>query len=343
MLDLADAQRMWAPSCPYLNTASYGLPPRPAWEALQAALEDWRGGRTSWEHWGEATERSRELWARMAGVAPEQVAVAANVSSLVALVVAALPEGTRVLAPDVDFTSLVWPFVARGLEVRTVPLRDLADAVDAETDVVAFSAVQSANGEVADLDGVAAAAAEHGALTVCDATHAFGWMPLDASRFDAVAAHAYKWLMSPRGTAFLALGDRLADRVPPLAANWYAAADPRGGYYGLPMRLASSARRLDLSPAWFSWVGTAPALEVVLEIGVEAIRRHNLALANRFRAGLGLEPSDSAIVSAEILGAAEKLERAGIRAATRAGSLRASFHVYNTEADVDAALAALLD
>ncbi len=319
MLDLADAQRMWAPSCPYLNTASYGLPPRPAWEALQAALEDWRGGRTSWEHWGEATERSRELWARMAGVAPEQVAVAANVS------------------------SLVWPFVARGLEVRTVPLRDLADGVDAETDVVAFSAVQSANGEVADLDGVAAAAAEHGALTVCDATHAFGWMPLDASRFDAVAAHAYKWLMSPRGTAFLALGDRLADRVPPLAANWYAAADPRGGYYGLPMRLASSARRLDLSPAWFSWVGTAPALEVVLEIGVEAIRRHNLALANRFRAGLGLEPSDSAIVSAEILGAAEKLERAGIRAATRAGSLRASFHVYNTEADVDAALAALLD
>jgi selenocysteine lyase/cysteine desulfurase len=343
MLELAEAQRMWAPSCPYLNTASYGLPPQPAWDALQAALEDWRGGRTSWEHWGEATERSRELWARMAGVAPERVAVAANVSSLVALVVASLPEGTRVLAPDVDFTSLVWPFVARGLEVRTVPLRDLADAVDAEADVVAFSAVQSANGEVADLDGVVAAAARHGALTVCDATHACGWMPFEASRFDAVAAHAYKWLMSPRGTAFLALGDRLIDRVSPLAANWYAAADAHGGYYGLPMRLAPGARRLDLSPAWFSWVGTAPALEVVLEIGVEAIHRHDLALANRFRAGLGLEPSDSAIVSAEIPGAAEKLERAGIRAATRAGSLRASFHVYNTETDVDAAVAALLD
>jgi hypothetical protein len=35
--------------------------------------------------------------------------------------------------------------------------------------------------------------------------------------------------------------------------------------------------------------------------------------------------------------------RAGIRAATRSGSLRASFHVYNTEDDVDAALTALLD
>ena len=37
-----------------------------------------------------------------------------------------------------------------------------------------------------------------------------------------------------------------------------------------------------------------------------------------------------------------KLERAGIRAATRAGALRASFHLYSTEADVDAALDALV-
>jgi selenocysteine lyase/cysteine desulfurase len=40
-------------------------------------------------------------------------------------------------------------------------------------------------------------------------------------------------------------------------------------------------------------------------------------------------------------GAAERLERAGIRAAVRASALRVSFHVYNTESDVDAALEAL--
>ena len=49
---------MWAPEGVYLDTASYGLPPKPAWDALQAALEDWRAGRTSWEGWCEATERS---------------------------------------------------------------------------------------------------------------------------------------------------------------------------------------------------------------------------------------------------------------------------------------------
>ncbi len=346
MLELAEAQRLWAPSGPYLNTASYGLPPLPAWEALQAALADWRGGRTSWEHWDEATERSRELFARMVDVEPERVAVGANVSSLVGLVAASLADGIRVVAPDNDFSSLLWPWLAhadRGVEVTAVPLRSLAGAVGADTDVVAFSAVQSANGEVADLDAVASAAEQNGALTVVDATHACGWLPFDASRFDAVACHSYKWLMSPRGTAFLTLSDRLLERVRPLAANWYAGEHPHGGYYGPPLRLAPTARRLDLSPAWFSWVGTAPALDIVLQIGVESIHRHDLALANRFRAGLGLEPSDSAIVSADVPDAAAKLERAGIRAATRAGSLRASFHVYNTESDVDAALQALLD
>jgi selenocysteine lyase/cysteine desulfurase len=37
-------------------------------------------------------------------------------------------------------------------------------------------------------------------------------------------------------------------------------------------------------------------------------------------------------------GAAEKLERAGVRAATRAGFVRASFHLYTSAAEVDAAL-----
>jgi selenocysteine lyase/cysteine desulfurase len=54
-----------------------------------------------------------------------------------------------------------------------------------------------------------------------------------------------------------------------------------------------------------------------------------------------MEPSDSAIVSADVPGGAERLERAGIVAALRGGRLRASWHVYNSDEDVDAALDAL--
>ena len=168
------------------------------------------------------------------------------------------------LAPDVEFTSLLFPFLVqehRGVTVRLVAAHELADAIGPDVDVVAFSAVQMATGEVADLGAIASAAAEHGALTVVDATQSAGWLPLDATRFDVVVAHAYKWLMSPRGTAFMAIrGDRTGTVVPH-AAGWYAGEDPLQTFFGGPLRLAASARRLDTSPAWFMWVATAPALD----------------------------------------------------------------------------------
>jgi selenocysteine lyase/cysteine desulfurase len=334
----------WSSDGVYLNTASYGLPPRPGWDAMQAALEDWRHGRTSWEPWGESVESARASWGRLMGVGAETVAIGATVSGLIGAVAASLPAGARVVVPDVEFTSLLFPFLvqeARGITVRTVPAAELAEAIDADTDVVAFSAVQMSTGEVADVEAVLAAADHHGAMTVCDATQASGWLPLDGARFDVLCAAAYKWLMCPRGTAFMAVRPERLDAIVPTAAGWYAGEDVHTSYNGPPLRLAEDARRLDTSPAWHPWVGAAPALEVIESIGVEAIHAHDLALANAFRAGLGFEPGDSAIVSVPLPGAKERLDAAGIAAASRGGHLRTSWHVYNTPADVDAALEAL--
>jgi selenocysteine lyase/cysteine desulfurase len=336
---IADARELWTPAGVYCNTASYGLPPRPAWDALQAALADWQGGRTSWEHWGESTEAARAAFARLVGVDPGRVAVGSTVSELVGSVVTALPAGARVVVPDVEFTSLLFPLLVQSrLDVRTVPVPEVAAAVAEGADVVTFSAVQMSTGEVADLDAIVAAAEAVGAVTICDATQGLGWLPIDGGRFDVLVCTAYKWLMSPRGTAFLTVSERLLDDVVPPGAGWYAGEDVHSSYFGPPLRLASSARRLDVSPAWFCWVGTAPALALIEDIGVPAIHEHNLALANRFRVGLGLEPSDSAIVSVDIPDAGERLARAGIVAAMRGGRLRTSWHVYNDERDVDAVL-----
>ena len=339
-LAIADACEQWVPEGVYLNSASFGLPPRCAWEALQAALGDWRTGRTSWEGWGDETDRARRAWAALVGVPADWVATGSVVSAMAGLVAASLPDDARVIAPDIEFTSNLWPFAAqgRGIQVETMPTTRLAEAIDAGTDVVAFSAVHSATGEVADLDAIVAAAAHHGALTVCDATQAVGWLPLDAARLDVVTCSAYKWLMSPRGSAFMSVRPAVLDQIRPQAAGWFAGEDIHGSYYGMPLRLAAQARRLDVSPAWFSWVGTVPALELVARIGVPAIHDHDVALANRLRAGLGLEPSNSAIVSAGVPDAAARLAGTEVRAATRAGALRASFHLYNTEADVDRVL-----
>jgi selenocysteine lyase/cysteine desulfurase len=336
-MKLEEAQRLWQPETLYLNTASYGLPPAPAWDALQAVLEDWRGGRTSWEGWGEATESARASFATMVQAPTEWISIGANVSSMVGLVAASLPDGARLVSAEPEFTSLLWPFLVqgRGIEVRCVQVSELPDAIDEDTDLVAFSAVQSSTGEVADLDAVVTAAAEHRALTVVDATQGCSWLPIDATRFDVLACAAYKWLCSPRGTAFMSLRPELRDRITPHAAGWYAGEDPHASYYGPPLRLAQDGRRFDVSPAWFAWIGTAPALEVLLDVGVEAIHEHNLRLANRFGAGLGLPPGDSAIVSTALPEAEERLRGTRALAAARAGLLRTSWHVYNTDDDVE--------
>ena len=336
---ISEAQPLWESAGVYCNTASYGLPPKPAWDALQSALADWHSGRTSWEQWGQSTEGARAVFARLVGVGAERVAVGSTVSELIGSAVTALPQGARVVVPDIEFTSTLFPLlVQQRLDVRTVPPAQLVDAIADGVDAVAFSAVQMSTGEVADLDAIVAAAASIGAITICDATQAVGWLPIDAARFDALVCGAYKWLMSPRGSAFLAVSDRLLERAVPHSAGWYAGEDVHASYFGPPLRLASSARRLDLSPAWFSWVGTQPALKLIERIGIDAIHDHDLALANRFRAGVGLEPSNSAIVCADIPGAAERLERAGIIAAVRGGLLRTSWHLYNDESDVDEVL-----
>lgn len=343
-LPVAGFRAQWRPEGVYLNTASYGLPPEAAWNALQGALESWRAGDTSWEPWGGATEGARGEFAALVGVGPEQVAVGSTVSGLLGPVAESLPRGSRVLVPAEEFTSNLWPYLVhedRGVRVQAVPAARLAESIDDACDVVAFSAVQSATGEVADLDAIEAAARHHGAVTVVDATQACGWLPLDAARFDFVVCAAYKWLMSPRGSAFLTVRPERLGSVRPTAAGWYAGEDVHTSYYGMPLRLAKSTRRLDTSPAWFSWVGTQPAIELVNRIGVPAIRRHNVELANAFRSGLGLDPGNSAIVSAEVPGAEAKLEGTDIQASTRAGKLRTAWHLYNTMDDVDSTLKAL--
>ncbi|HEX2177082.1 MAG TPA: aminotransferase class V-fold PLP-dependent enzyme [Nocardioidaceae bacterium] len=345
-VSIGAAHRMFDPQPGWLNTASYGLPPRVAWEALQSALDDWRHGRTSWEAWAESTERARQSFARMIGADVADVSVGTAVSQQIGLIAASLPDGARVLAPEIEFGSNLFPYqmhASRGVKVETVPAADLLRRIDESIDVVAISAVQSATGEVTDLSEVSRRAHAAGALVVADATQAVGWLPMDVDQVDALACAAYKWLCSPRGTAFLYVDPELRDRIRPLAAGWYAGQDVHANYYGPQLDLARSARRFDLSPAWHCWVAAAPALELLEQVGIDRVREHNVRLANRFRTGLGLPESDSAIVSVSLPDADQRLAAAGIRAATRAGSLRASFHLYSTDADVDAAVAALTE
>ena len=334
----------FAPDPGYLNSASLGVPPLRTVAAVQEVLEQWRRGQLSPPYFDGHVDRSRQAWARLTGVDPSYVATSSTVSQLVGLIAAALPDGARVVTARGEFTSVTFPFLAhadRGVTVDELPLEELA-GLAGRADLVAVSSVQSADGRMVDLDGLLAAARAAGARVLLDTTQSCGWLPLDCSAVDYVVCGGYKWLLCPRGTAFLSVRPEHWDGLRPLSAGWYAGADIWTSIYGAPLRLAKDARRLDMSPAWFSWVGSAESLELLAGLDMVAVRDHNVGLADAFLDRLGLPAQGSAIVTLDASdGASERLASAGIRTAIRAGRVRASFHLYNDDADVDLAVAAL--
>jgi len=325
----------------YLNTTTMGLPPRRSLLALEAVLQDWRQGTADPLDYDGVLASARASYAELVAVDPSSVAVGSQVSVFAGLVAASLPASSEVLTAAGDFTSILFPFHAqagRGITVREVPLERLADAVTARTALVSVSAVQSADGRITDLDGLRAACAATGTKVLLDTTQAAGWLPINAGHFAYTVCGGYKWLLAPRGTAFFTVHPDLSDALVPNNAGWYAGEDRWSSIYGTPLRLATDARRFDLSPAWHSWVGAAPALDLLNEVGPTALHTHALGLAERFRRATGLPSADSAIVSAladELV--PDLMTHAGIVGSVRAGRLRLSFHVSTSEQDTDRA------
>jgi selenocysteine lyase/cysteine desulfurase len=339
---LEAARREFAADVIFLNSATMGLPPRRTVEAVQTGLAEWMSGRAEAPAYDVAVSRARSLYADFVSVDPSLVAVGGQVSVFAGLIAASLPAGSEVLTASGDFTSIVFPFhvwAGRGITVQEVRLDRLADAVTKSTSLVSVSAVQSADGRVADLDALSAACDAVGARILLDTTQAVGWLPVDASRYAYTVSGGYKWQLIPRGTAFLTIQRDLLDEVAPLNAGWYAGGERWSSIYGAPLRLATDARRFDVSPAWLSWIGAVPSLELLTEVGIDALHAHAVGLAHRFCRGVGLPEAHSAIVSAVADADVPALMRsANIVGVTRAGRLRLSFHVSTSEQDVDRAI-----
>ncbi|MFH9734271.1 aminotransferase class V-fold PLP-dependent enzyme [Streptomyces sp. NPDC017260] len=330
----------FAPKTTYLNTASTGLLPARSLVAMRDAAASAAEGQPL-DMFADV-EASRSAIARLLGVPATRVAAGASVATFSGLVAASLPAGAEVLTAEADFSSLVNPLHTRGdLKVRGVPLERVAESVGPRTALVAVSAVQSADGRIADLATLRDAARAHGARTLIDASQSNGWLPLAAGDFDFVAAVGYKWVLCPRGVAFLVVPEDFGG-LTPLFAGWASGERPWDSCYGPVEELAHSARRFDESPALFSYTGARHSLALIEELGVDTVHAHDTALADRYRDGLGSlghEPvpaPGSAIVSVPGLGhRQDELGRAGVQVSDRAGSLRAAFHLYNTAADVD--------
>lgn len=345
-VSLAEARTQYTSGRGYLAACTLGLPTINTIAAMRADTEAWARGEACASRYGDVVERVRAGYADLVGVAPDRVAIGSQTSVMAGMVAASMPDGAEVVLPLGDFSSMVFPFLAqahRGVTVRQVALADLAASLTANTWLVAFSLVQSATGAIADCDGIQTAARRTGTFTLCDTTQATGWMPVDASPFDATICHSYKWLGAPRGVAFFTVGAAFAAALHPNNAGWYAGNDLWASCYGPAMTLAPDARRFDVSPAWPAWVGAEPAIDLFRSLDLAEVRTHNVSLGDALCDGLDLPRLGQAIISWPDADGRDlaRLSAAGITASGRAGRARVAFHLWNDRNDVDDVLTAV--
>ncbi len=331
----------FSPTGHFLDTATIGLPPETAISRLSEMVKAWQGGVLNTPDFDQSVTGSINHFANLVGVDPKTCAIVPQVSISSAMVAASLPEGSTVVLAEEDFTSVLFPFFVQSdlgkLKLKVVPFDRVLESLTDEVDLVAVSAVQSADGRVIDLDALSEIANLHGIKTYLDLTQAAGWKRIEASRFDVVSVSAYKWLCSPRGTGFLYASKTSSEWLKPFNAGWYAGEDPWSSIYSSPLRLSSDGRKYNISPDWFGYYAAEPTLAHLEEIGIDSIEAHNVYLANLLRSELGLSDSNSAIVSLTTDAPLEKFREANIQTSVRAGRTRITFHLYNDVEDVEAA------
>ena len=333
----------------YLDTATYGLPPRPTLEAMLEALVQWQTGSAYWVDWDVVAERARSAFSSLIGVHETTVSLIPAASVGVGTVAAGLTTADRVVVPDDEFTSLLFPLLVaeqRGTTVTQVPFAELADRIEPGTTLVATSLVQMQTGRVAPLESILERAEAVGARVLVDATHGIPFVGMGGimQRADYVVCAAYKHLLCPRGVGFLVVRpDRQAD-LPPWNANWRSASDPYGRFFGGPLTLAPGAARFDVSVAWHPWIGGAVSLELLTTWSEQGLLERPKALAEDLAVWLGVEWGGSSIVCAPVTdpdASEAALDRAQIKAGFRGDGIRLSTHVYSTTADVERAVSAI--
>ena len=202
-----------------------------------------------------------------------------------------------------------------------------------------------------DVEAIYGLAREHGALMLVDGYQGIGALPLEAAKAgDVVVGGTVKYLLASAGLSFMALRPGLVEELVPVQTGWFAdenVFDMQIARY----RPHRSARRFDAGtpPVPNIYAGVA-GVGVILEAGVPAIQEHVRGLVARLMAGLeelgakvATQPLGPLVCvrSTDAPAFVAALAEDAIVASERDSNLRISLHLYNTEDDVDAVLAAL--
>ena len=366
------------PDLVFLNHGSFGACPRPVFETYQRWQRELEQqpveflGRRAVDLLAQARARLAEYL----GVAARDVVYFPNPTTALNMVARSLKlrPGDEILTTDHEYGAMdkTWRFVCRKTGARYVrhpiPLpvttheefvETLWSGITARTRVVFISHITSPTALTFPVQEICRRARQSGLLSIVDGAHAPGQIPLNLGEIgaDFYAGACHKWLCAPKGAAFLYARREVQEWLEPLVVSW-----------GWESEEPSDSQFVD----YHEWQGTRDlaaflsvpaAIEFQAQHDWAAVQRRCHELARETRRQLtaltGLPPicPDSPEWFAQMAAARlpdidlDRLKkrlydefRIEVPLIEWNGQqlIRVSFQVYNSRADIDALLDALM-
>jgi len=271
------------PEIHFLNHGSFGACPIPVFEAYQSwqrRLERQPVLFLGREH-DSLLKESRAALGLYLNAEADDLVYIPNATHGVNILARSLKlePGDEILTSDHEYGAcdLTWEFICsqRGTKYihQPIPLPVQSEqemvaqfwaGVHANTKVIYLSHITSPTALRLPVERICALAREAGILTIIDAAHSPGQIPVDLQALgaDVVIGNLHKWLMSPKGAAFLYARKEIQPMLEPLVVSW--------GFGGNP-HFSSGSRFIDS----FQWTGTRdPSAALAVPDAIKFMEEH---------------------------------------------------------------------
>lgn len=354
----------------YLNSGSYCALADSVRDAINSYMDDRLLVGANWDVWVTKNESVRCAMAQVLRAKPDEIAVTASASAGINALASALDftrGRNKVVVSDFEFptNAQIWHAQEmRGARVVHVPraadgyipLENFAKVIDEQTRLVAVTHVCFRNGARLDIPGIVRLARANGAMVLLDCYQAVGALTVDVKKLDVdfAVGGMLKYLLGTAGLGFLYVRSELIPALTPTNSGWFAQADITAMDI-TANRPSPTARRFEAgTPAVVNCYAVEAGLKIILETGTDAIEQRVRYLTRLCMDRLeeigwsSVTPRQDerrgpmiCIRSKNVAQLFAGLMEQDIVTSFRDDNLRATFHFYNTEQDVEALVAAL--
>jgi kynureninase len=362
-------------TCTYLVSHSLGAMPSRTEAYLAQFAREWgtRGVRAWHEGWWGIGRVTGDILAPTIGAPPGSISMHQNATVAQSIVLSCFRfdrARRRVIVQDLDFPSnhyVIHGFARYGAEVVSVGSDDrvrgdigrVVDAIDDRTALVNFSLVLFRSAHLQDVRPVIEKAHHVGARVVLDLYQAAGAVPVDVTALgcDFAIGGSVKWLCGGPGAGYLYVRPDLQGALTPSVVGWAGHTAPFQFEPG-PIVYAEGIERFQSgTPNVPSLYSARAGYEIVAEVGVPAIREKSLRLTRRLidavqaRGWTLNTPTEDAERGGSVVIDVPDGERVtrdliarNVIVDYRPGAgVRIAPHFYNTEHEIDHAVAVLDD